>query len=34
VKDGGWSYVFGDLTSKMPADLIEGARLFQTPTMA
>jgi predicted metal-binding protein len=30
VKDKGWSYVFGDLTLENAADLIEGARLFQT----
>ena len=30
VKDGGWSYVFGDLSLDNAADLIEGARLFQT----
>lgn len=29
VKDGGWSYVFGDLSLDNAADLIEGARLFQ-----
>jgi len=30
VKDGGWSYVFGDLALDNAADLIEGARLFQS----
>lgn len=30
VKDGGWSYVFGDLSLENAADLIEGARLFQS----
>jgi predicted metal-binding protein len=30
VKDGGWSYVFGDLVIENAGDLVEGARLFQT----
>ena len=30
VKDNGWSYVFGDLTLDNAADIIEGARLFQS----
>lgn len=30
VKPGAWSYVFGDLSVDAAADLIAGARLFQT----
>jgi predicted metal-binding protein len=28
LREGGWSYVFGDLTPSCGADLIEGARLL------
>jgi predicted metal-binding protein len=32
LKQGAWSYVFGDLTIASAADLIDGARLFATST--
>ncbi len=32
LRDGSWSYVFGDLTIDDAADLVTGARLFQTST--
>jgi predicted metal-binding protein len=30
LKNGAWSYVFGDLTTDSAADLVTGARLFAT----
>ncbi|TPK66898.1 DUF1636 domain-containing protein [Mesorhizobium sp. B2-4-15] len=30
LRDGCWSYVFGDLTTSSGADLVTGARLFAT----
>ena len=30
LRDGGWSYVFGDLTPDSAADIIAGAKLFST----
>ncbi|MGN6537774.1 MAG: DUF1636 family protein [Mesorhizobium sp.] len=32
LRDGCWSYVFGDLTPDSGADLVAGARLFSTST--
>jgi predicted metal-binding protein len=32
MKEGAWSYVFGDLTVDSAADLVEGARLFAAST--
>jgi predicted metal-binding protein len=32
MKEGAWSYVFGDLTVDCAADLVEGARLFTAST--
>ena len=32
LRDGSWSYVFGDLTTESAPDLIVGARLFATST--
>jgi predicted metal-binding protein len=32
IRDGSWSYVFGDLTLDSGADLIAGAELFATST--
>ncbi|TIS57839.1 DUF1636 family protein [Mesorhizobium sp.] len=32
LRDGCWSYVFGDLTATSGADLVTGARLFATST--
>ncbi|WP_137933259.1 DUF1636 family protein [Mesorhizobium comanense] len=32
VRDGCWSYVFGDLTPNSGADLVTGAKLFATST--
>jgi predicted metal-binding protein len=32
LRDGSWSYVFGDLTTESGADLITGAKLFATST--
>ena len=32
LRDGCWSYVFGDLTATSGADLITGAKLFATST--
>ena len=32
LRDGCWSYVFGDLTPDSGADLIAGAKLFATST--
>jgi predicted metal-binding protein len=32
LRDGCWSYVFGDLTPDSGADLVTGARLFSTST--
>lgn len=32
VKQGAWSYVFGDLTADSAGDLVAGARLFGTST--
>ena len=32
LRDGCWSYVFGDLTAASGADLVTGAKLFATST--
>jgi predicted metal-binding protein len=32
LRDGCWSYVFGDLTASSGADLVTGAKLFATST--
>ena len=32
LRDGCWSYVFGDLTATSGADLVTGAKLFATST--
>lgn len=32
LRDGCWSYVFGDLTTASGADLVTGAKLFATST--
>jgi predicted metal-binding protein len=32
LRDGCWSYVFGDLTTSSGADLVTGAKLFATST--
>ena len=32
LRDGCWSYVFGDLTTESGADLVAGAKLFATST--
>ncbi|RJT42092.1 DUF1636 domain-containing protein [Mesorhizobium waimense] len=32
LRDGCWSYVFGDLTTTSGADLVTGAKLFATST--
>jgi predicted metal-binding protein len=32
ILDGGWSYVFGDLTTDSDSDLLVGAELFLTTT--
>jgi predicted metal-binding protein len=32
LRDGCWSYVFGDLTATSGADLVAGAKLFATST--
>ncbi|ESY70770.1 MULTISPECIES: DUF1636 family protein [Mesorhizobium] len=32
LRDGCWSYVFGDLTTASGADLVAGAKLFATST--
>lgn len=32
IRDGAWSYVFGDLTISSGEDLVTGARLFATST--
>ncbi|RWM73466.1 DUF1636 family protein [Mesorhizobium sp.] len=32
LRDGCWSYVFGDLTTTSGADLVAGAKLFATST--
>ncbi len=32
LRQGAWSYVFGDLTTDSAADLVAGARLFATST--
>jgi predicted metal-binding protein len=32
LKEGGWSYVFGDLSTASGADLVAGARLFAQST--
>ncbi|RVB08194.1 DUF1636 family protein, partial [Mesorhizobium sp. M7A.F.Ca.CA.004.06.2.1] len=32
LRDGCWSYVFGDLTETSGADLVTGAKLFATST--
>ncbi|RJG44690.1 DUF1636 family protein [Mesorhizobium sp. DCY119] len=32
LRDGSWSYVFGDLTTESGPDLITGAKLFATST--
>ena len=32
LRDGGWSYVLGDLTTASGADLVTGAKLFATST--
>lgn len=32
LRDGCWSYVFGDLSTASGADLVEGARLYATAT--
>ncbi|MFD1982830.1 DUF1636 family protein [Mesorhizobium newzealandense] len=32
LRDGCWSYVFGDLTATSGADLVSGAKLFATST--
>jgi predicted metal-binding protein len=32
MKEGAWSYVFGDLTVDCAGDLVEGARLFTAAT--
>ncbi|MCA0050745.1 DUF1636 family protein [Mesorhizobium sp. B283B1A] len=32
LRDGCWSYVFGDLTTACGADLVAGAKLFATST--
>lgn len=32
LRDGAWSYVFGDLTTASGADLVTGAKLFATST--
>ena len=32
IRQGAWSYVFGDLTTDSAADLVAGAKLFATST--
>ena len=32
IRDGAWSYVFGDLTTTSGEDLVTGAKLFATST--
>lgn len=32
IRDGSWSYVFGDLTTTSGEDLVTGAKLFATST--